>query len=51
MRDWHLTANDPIAPRIAADARSGRTTFDDDQTWQLRLGGPQEPAFARRSPR
>jgi hypothetical protein len=45
MREWHLTANDPMAPRIAADARSGRTVYADDQTWQLRLGGPDEPAL------
>ena len=44
MRDWHLTAKDPLAPRIAADARDGRTNYADDQVWQLRLGAPSEPA-------
>lgn len=45
MREWHLSANDPMAPRIAADARSERTVYADDQTWQLRLGQPDEPAL------
>lgn len=45
MREWHLTASDPMSPRIAADARSGRTLYRDDQTWQLRLGQPDEPAL------
>lgn len=44
MRAWHLTGADPMAPRISADARSGRTTYTDDQTWQLRLGQPDEAA-------
>lgn len=44
MHEWTLTHNDPMAPRIAADARSGRTQVADDQTWQLRLGAPTEPA-------
>lgn len=46
MREWHLTASDPMAPRIAADARAGRTNYADDQVWQLRLGGPDEPALS-----
>ncbi len=46
MREWHLTAGDPMAPRIAADARTGRTNYHDDQVWQLRLGGAQEPALS-----
>ena len=46
MREWHLTASDPMAPRIAADARAGRTRYEDDQVWQLQLGGPEEPAFS-----
>ncbi|MBN1203075.1 MAG: hypothetical protein JXJ20_14590, partial [Anaerolineae bacterium] len=46
MREWHLTAADPMAPRIAADARAGRTDYHDDQTWQLRLGKPDEPAIS-----
>jgi len=46
MRTWQLTLSDPLAPRFAADARSGRTTFADDQSWQVRLGTPQEPALA-----
>lgn len=46
MREWTLTYADPMAPRIAADARSGRTEYTDDQTWQLRLGPPEETAIA-----
>lgn len=46
MREWHLTASDPMDPRIAADARSGRTTLGDDQIWQLSLGAPDKPALA-----
>ncbi len=46
MREWHLTYADLIAPRIAADARTGRTNYLDDQSWQLRLGEPDEPAVA-----
>jgi hypothetical protein len=44
MREWHLTAYDPMAPRISADARSGRTNYNDDHTWHLRLGSPDEAA-------
>ena len=46
MREWRLTANDPMAPRIAADARAGHTHYADDQVWQLRLGKPDEPAVS-----
>ncbi|HMM29523.1 MAG TPA: hypothetical protein PKD46_14670 [Aggregatilineaceae bacterium] len=44
MREWQLTQASPMAPRIAADARTGRTNLYDDQVWQLRLGQPDEPA-------
>ncbi len=46
MREWNLTPADPMAPRIAADARNRRTNTGDDQVWALRLGGPTEPAAA-----
>ncbi|MBN2305838.1 MAG: hypothetical protein JXQ72_15250 [Anaerolineae bacterium] len=46
MREWHLTAADPIAPRLSADARGGRTTYTDDQTWRLQLGQPTEAALS-----
>jgi hypothetical protein len=46
MREWNLTYADPMAPRIAADARSGRTVTADDQVWQLHLGRPDEPALS-----
>lgn len=46
MREWQLTGASPMAPRIAADARTGRTNLHDDQVWQLRLGAPAEPAIS-----
>ncbi|MEP0762538.1 MAG: hypothetical protein HRF48_07350 [Chloroflexota bacterium] len=46
MREWQLKPGDPMAPRIAADARAGRTDYHDDQAWGLRLGGPTEPALS-----
>jgi hypothetical protein len=46
MREWQLKPGDPLAPRIAADARAGRTAYHDDQVWGLRLGGPTEPALS-----
>jgi hypothetical protein len=46
MREWRLNPGDPMAPRIAADARAGRTNYTDDQVWQLRLGAPSEPAVS-----
>jgi hypothetical protein len=46
MREWKLTSGDPMAPRFAADARAGRTNYLDDTVWQLRLGGPDEPAVS-----
>jgi len=46
MREWQLTGASPMAPRIAADARTGRTNIHDDQAWQLRLGMPAEPAIS-----
>lgn len=46
MREWQLKPGDPLAPRIAADARAGRTDYHDDQVWGLHLGGPSEPALS-----
>ena len=46
MREWQLKPGDPMAPRIAADARAGRTDYHDDQVWGLHLGGPSEPALS-----
>ncbi len=43
MREWQLSGASPMAPRIAADARTGRTNLHDDQVWQLRLGQAAEP--------
>jgi len=46
MREWQLKPGDPMAPRIAADARAGHTDYHDDQVWGLRLGSPSEPAIS-----
>ena len=46
MREWNLTHADSVAPLIAADARDGHTTYNDDQVWRLQLGAPNEPALA-----
>lgn len=46
MRDWQLTADSPLSLRFAADARLGRTEYLDDQSWEIALGGPEEPALA-----
>lgn len=46
MREWTLTAGDPMLPHIAADARAGHTDASDDQIWQLSLGAPDQPAVA-----
>ena len=46
MRDWHLTASDPLTMRFAADARLGRTDYVDDQSWEIAFGGRQEPSLS-----
>jgi hypothetical protein len=45
MRDWNLTADNPLAMRFAADTRLGRTDYADDQSWEVAFGGPQEPGL------
>jgi hypothetical protein len=49
MRDWHLTQGDPLALRLAADARLGPTDYADDHIWELSLAGGEPPALALRT--
>ncbi|MBL7161204.1 MAG: hypothetical protein ISS57_01255 [Anaerolineales bacterium] len=46
MRTWNLTANDPGAYTIAADARCGPTDYANDHIWELSLAGGEPPALA-----
>jgi hypothetical protein len=39
MRAWDLAAGDPLALRLAADARLGPVDYADDQIWELALSG------------
>lgn len=36
-RKWDLTVDDPLALRLAADVRGGKTDYGDDQVWELDL--------------
>lgn len=36
----------PLTLRIAADARTGRTVYADDQSWEVALGQNEQPAIA-----
>lgn len=36
----------PLTLRLAADARTGRTTYADDQSWEVALGQNDQPAMA-----
>ncbi len=49
MRDWHLTNNDPITLRLAADVRLTPTDYADDHIWELSLAGGDPPALALRT--
>lgn len=49
MRDWNLTAADPLALRLAADVRFGPTDYADDHIWELSLAGGEPPALALRT--
>ncbi|MEP7289211.1 MAG: hypothetical protein ABI947_25960, partial [Chloroflexota bacterium] len=46
MREWNLTADGPLSMRFAADTRSRRTDYTDDQAWEIVFGGTEEPALA-----
>lgn len=49
MRIWSLRAGDPLALRLAADARRGAVQPFRDFVWQLDLGGGEPPALAWRT--
>lgn len=46
MRTWSLHAGDPIATRLAADARGGGTNPFCDLVWDLALRGGDPPSLA-----
>jgi len=46
MRKWNLTATDPGAFTIAADARCGPTNYANDHIWELSLTGGEPSALA-----
>jgi hypothetical protein len=46
MRNWQLTASDPMTLGLAADARLFETDYADDQIWRLVLGEADAPALA-----
>jgi hypothetical protein len=46
LRRWTLSADSPTSSLIAADARLSRTSFTDDQVWDVRLGAGDQPALA-----
>lgn len=45
LRRWTLSADAPTSALIAADARLSRTSFTDDQVWDIRLGAGDQPAI------
>ena len=45
MREWQLTAADPLSLRLAADVRLFQTDYVDDQIWELVMGEGQTPAL------
>src|SRR5258706_6847165 len=49
MRYWHLTQADPLALRLAADARLAPTDSPNDHIWELSLTGGDPPALGLRT--
>lgn len=49
QRRWRITASDPHALQLAADARISATDFTDDQSWEIALDTGDAPAFALRT--
>ncbi len=45
LRRWTLSPDSPTSTLIAADARLSRTSFTDDQVWDVRLGAGDQPAL------
>lgn len=46
MSTWNLSAGDPLALTLAADARLTKTDYIDDQIWELNLDGGEPAALA-----
>ena len=46
MREWSLTAEDPLVLTLAADVRFCTPDYADDQSWELHLAGGDPPALA-----
>lgn len=46
FRRWSLTAADPFCGVIAADARFSKTDYQNDQSWELRLGQGDSTALS-----
>lgn len=46
MSTWNLSAGDPLALTLAADARLTKTDYTDDQIWELNLEGGEPAALA-----
>ncbi len=44
VRQWHLTPAHPYTLSIAADARLSRTSYADDQVWDILVGEGDAPA-------
>jgi hypothetical protein len=49
MREWNLTAGDPLQLTIAADARLCAPNYADDHIWQLDLSGGDPAAIGLRT--
>ncbi len=49
MREWKLTPGDPLQLTLSADARLSQTDYQDDQIWELDLGGGDPAALAVRT--
>jgi hypothetical protein len=49
MREWNLTAADPLALRLAADVRAGPTDYANDHIWELSLAGGDPPGLSVRT--
>src|SRR5688572_9165395 len=46
LRQWNLDPSKPYAMQVAADARLSRTSYMDDQVWNVLIGTGDEPAIA-----
>ena len=40
MREWSLSAGDPLYLTLAADARLSKTNYVNDHIWEVELGNP-----------